>query len=332
MNVKNEKNEEWKSKIVNARSVDLVDLVRSCGYTPVRKSSKTYMLKEHDSFVIFRNTNTFYHYSQAQGGSPIDFLMKYNNMSLQEAVERLNNEAVAYTVSLQSKTSAQRHSTNNESIQRYDSAIDDEMVLPPPNENYRRVFAYLTKTRGITAEVVSFFMHEKRLFESSDHHNAVFVTYDDAGKAVYASQRGTLTAGRIFKGDVYGSDKRMGFPVMAAEKNNTLIVFEAPIDLMSFMSLYPDNKANLHAMGCLSYVSVKRLLSENPHISRISFVLDNDRNAPEVAAKAALELQADGYQVFEHEISRKLVEAHCKDVNDYLLFTKSLDREKKKAR
>ena len=62
------------------------ELVTYAGFTPVRRGS-VFCLKEHDSFVIFPQTNSFCHYSQPgkngySGGSSIDFCMKYMAMDL----------------------------------------------------------------------------------------------------------------------------------------------------------------------------------------------------------------------------------------------------------
>ncbi|MFR1990354.1 MAG: DUF3991 domain-containing protein [Oscillospiraceae bacterium] len=44
-----------------------------------------------------------------------------------------------------------------------------------------RVFAYLLKTRGLDADVISYFARKKLLYEDAAHHNAVFIGTDEGG-------------------------------------------------------------------------------------------------------------------------------------------------------
>ena len=64
-----------------AKQVPMEELVTYAGFTPLRRGS-VFILKEHDSFVIFPKRNNFRHFSQVEGnhyvgGSTIDFCMKY---------------------------------------------------------------------------------------------------------------------------------------------------------------------------------------------------------------------------------------------------------------
>ena len=69
--------------------------------------------------------------------------------------------------------------------------------------------------------------------EEATHHNAVFVGRDEDGVPRYAHQRGT--AGN-FRLDVKGSDKAFNFCYRG--EGERLFVFEAPIDLLSFLCLF----------------------------------------------------------------------------------------------
>lgn len=289
-----------------ARRVDMVYLVKQFGYTPYR-SGNTHRIKEHSSFVIFNKTNTFNHYSYqglpGHSGSPIDFVMTYGNMSKHDAIQYLLNIA----------------NYNKEmcvNIIKKETQEKKRLELPEANNNYRRVFAYLCKTRGIAGEVISFFMHEKRLYESRYKHNCVFVTYDDVGVPQYAAMRGTMTE-NSFKGDVLGSDKTYGFPLYRG--SDTVWVFEAPIDMMSFMTLYPDNKDNLCALGCLGIEAIKSFLSKHKDVKKVGFILDNDKNAPHIVASAKVKLESEGYEILEHKLNSLLRDSNSKDVNEFLL-------------
>ena len=55
--------------------------------------------------------------------------------------------------------------------------------------------------------------------------------------------------GKGFKCDVAGNNKRYGFNVVR-DKSSRVVVFEAAIDLMSHMTIYPMQKDNMVRWGC----------------------------------------------------------------------------------
>jgi len=304
-----------------ARSVDMVYLVKKFGFTPYRVGT-THRIKEHSSFTIFNSTNTFNHYSHqgepGYSGSTIDFVMTYGKMSKRDAIHYLLDLA-----NYDKKICVDM---------KYDVSEKKKLVLPEANSDHKRVFAYLNKSRGIANDVITYFLHEHRLYESKDRHNCVFVTYDKSLIPRYASMRGTYTEGNAFKGDVFGSDKSYGFPLDRNSKSDIVWVFEAPIDLMSFMSLYPSNNDNLLALGCLSLDALRKYVEKNNHIKKIGFILDNDVSAPKVVFSGKLEFQAKGYEILEHELIEKMILTNSKDVNEYLIkFNNHLEIKKNKG-
>ena len=52
------------------------------------------------------------------------------------------------------------------------------------------MYAYLMRQRHIDREVISYFVHEKLLYEDK-HHNCVFVGLDGSGEAKHAHIRST---------------------------------------------------------------------------------------------------------------------------------------------
>jgi len=72
----------------------------------------------------------------------------------------------------------------------------------------------------------------------SKYHNAVFVGKDENGDAKHAHKRSTYTLGESYRGNVEGSDARCSFHHTGT--SGRLYVFEAPIDMISFLTMYPD--------------------------------------------------------------------------------------------
>ena len=150
-------------------------------------------------------------------------------------------------------------------------------ALPEANRDMRRVFAYLTKTRCLDRDVVSVFTRAKLIYEDAQYHNAVFVGIDSNGVARHAHKRGTYTQGEPFKGNVDGCDPRYSFHFTG--KSDTVYVFEAPIDLLSFISLYQRDwqQHSYVSLWGVSERALLQLLVDNPQVQKIGLCLDNDK-------------------------------------------------------
>ena len=72
-----------------AKSVDLIEVARSLGYTP-KKIGRFYTLKEMDSMRIYDRKNWFRFSGKCEsgrnGGSQIDFLREFAGLDVKEAV------------------------------------------------------------------------------------------------------------------------------------------------------------------------------------------------------------------------------------------------------
>ena len=105
------------------------------------------------------------------------------------------------------------------------------LLLPPKNKDCNRVIQYLFG-RGIDYQLIQECIADGTLYESADYHNAVFIGKDEGGTPKYAALRSTL--GSTFKQDASGSDKRYSFRLLARELTDTVHLFEAAIDLLSY--------------------------------------------------------------------------------------------------
>ena len=101
----------------------------------------------------------------------------------------------------------------------------------------RRVFAYLLQQRLISRDVLTVFVKAGLVHEDANYHNAVFIGKDEHGVVRHAHRRSTSDRGRSFRANASGSDPRYSFRWVGT--SDRLYVFEAPINLLSFLTLYP---------------------------------------------------------------------------------------------
>lgn len=285
-----------------ARSTDLPDLLTALGYQVIR-IGRYYSTKEMDSLRI-KNRRTWYRYSEKVGGDAITFLQHFCGKSFPEAVE--------YLLAFHGRTRDSPTAQPEHRLSTVSEEAPKPFELPAAHADQRRVFAYLRK-RSIASQVIQAFIAGGLLYEDAQHHNCVFVGYDETGKAVFANQRGTYDqGGSSFKGDVPGSDKSIGFRLPYDSDSDTVFVFEAPIDLMSYCTLHRSLHGNAVALCCLHDGALATYLREHPQLRHIELCLDNDR-----WGQAATKQMQETYSAKGFTVSRQLP-PQGKDWNEYL--------------
>ena len=239
-------------QIDRANQADLVSFLQSQGEQLTRAGNE-YRWKRHDSLTV--RGNKWYRHSQSKGGAPIDFVMEFFGKSFTEAVELLTGEQGAAAPD------------------RPSPAPISDFRLPPPNNDNRTVRNYLTAARRIDEDVSGFFFARGDIYEEAAHHNAVFVGRDEDGVPRYAHQRGTAGSFRL---DVKGSDKAFNFCYQG--EGERLFVFEAPIDLLSFLCLFKKDwqRQSYLALGGVGEKALLRFLSDRPNITTVYLCLDSD--------------------------------------------------------
>lgn len=159
-----------------------------------------------------------------------------------------------------------------------------EFRLPPRCESYDKIIKYLTEERKVPKELVEEFIASGMIYEDAKHYNVVFIGKDTNGIPRYAHCRGTADK---FRMDVAGSDKFCGFCYRGNGKE--LFVFEAPIDMLSHIALYPAGwrERSYLSLGSVSPKTLERFLSERQDIESIYIATDNDAAGNNAAEKLA---------------------------------------------
>ena len=149
-------------------------------------------------------------------------------------------------------------------------------ALPEQNDSMRRLYAYLLSSRKIDKSILNAFVQAKLIYEDKPYHNAVFVGRDENNVARHAHKRSTNSVGKAFRINVEGSNPAYSFHWKG--NSEKLYVFEAPIDLLSYISLHQDNWKD-HSYVSLCGVSEQAMLKQlelQKQISEVYLCLDND--------------------------------------------------------
>ena len=242
-----------------ANAVDLEDYLLRRGEKLLPSGRDKRLASNHS--VTIRGSEWFDHDTQ-QGGHAIDFVRTHDGCSFQEAVAKL---------------------LGGEQGQTFRSALERNaepqklFALPLPYHNMRRVYAYLMKQRHLDRDIITHFARAGTLYEDAEYHNAVFVGTDEHGVPRHAQKRSTNSCGRAIKLNVEGSDARYSFHHLG--NDGDLYVFEAPIDLLSYLTLYPEDWQRHSYVACCgtSYEPVRWMLTQMETPQMVSLCLDHDR-------------------------------------------------------
>ena len=195
--------------------------------------------------------------------------------------------------------------------------------LPIKDKNNDLVIHYLCEVRKIDKGIVEDFISKGLIYQSANFKNTVFVGYDK-DKPAYAFKRSIF---KNFKLDHAGSNKAFSFNYTNTNSNE-LHVFEAAIDLLSYMTLLKMDEMDYTEFNYLSLagasdkiagkseadipIALKAYLERNPNIKIIIFHLDNDKVGIGATSKIISVLNSKYQCIDEHPTSYK-------DVNDELI-------------
>ena len=250
-----------------AASVDLEEFLRRQGERLIKSGREKRLASDHS--VTICGCEWFDHASN-EGGRAVSFVQKFYGKSYVEAVSMLlgENMEAAYPTS------------------KVQQASKPKAFSPPAaNANMHRVFAYLLKTRGLDADVVSSFAHRHLIYEDAAHHNAVFIGTDENGCPRHAHLRSTSSYGKPFRLNVEASDPRYSFHHTGTD--GSLYAFEAPIDMLSFICMHPDHWQEHSYVACCGTSPHPVLQMIKPNTKIVYLCLDNDKTGHAASERMA---------------------------------------------
>ena len=270
---------------VLANSVDLAEYLRVRGEKLERAGIEHKLIYydssgKHDSITI-RGSKWFDHKNQVGGGA-IKFMQEFYGMDFQTAVQELLGRSISPLSNSPPKADTEEQKTR-------------DFILPEPNSDMHRVYAYLIKQRFISTDIITYFAKQHTLYEDKNHHNSVFVGLNENGEPKQAHKRSTNSIGSTFRITCSGSDTHYSFAHFGEDER--LYVFEAPIDMLSFLTLYPKDwqKHSCIAMNGVYENAVLTALKSHSNLSEIVLCVDNDEGGIEAVDRLRDILNKNGY-------------------------------------
>lgn len=264
-----------------AASVDLEGFLLCRGEKLLTSGREKRLARDHSVTV---RGNEWYDHAEECGGHAVSFVQKFYGLSYPEAVSLLLGGDIGNAFPAASEK---------------ESEEPKPFELPPANSDMRRVYAYLVKRRGIDRDIVTAFARAKLLYEDAEYHNAVFVGTDADGVARHAHKRSTNSEGKAFRLNVEGSNPKHSFHHIGTD--GRLYVFEAPIDLLSYITLNPENWQEHSYVACCGTSShpVLELVAQHPEIKAVYLCLDNDEAGHTACKRMEALLEMVGVQTMQ---------------------------------
>lgn len=302
-----------------AKDMDLLTYLQT--YEPdelVSLGQNVYCTRSHDSLKL--SNGMWMWWSRGFGGrSALDYLIKVKGLTLYDAVERIVGQA---DIPPPDKYIAPKTEKK-------------ELHLPLKNLDDSNVRRYLL-SRGIDEEIIDYCFENNIIYEDLNHHNCVFVGYDENGVARYAAYR--ATNGQRLLGDYGGSDKQYSFRLVGNPNGNSVHIFEGAVDLLSYATLIKDYEKDFRNYNLVSLsgvyqpnkkiekskipVALTKYLETHPDTKIITLHFDDDK-AGRLAAKALRTVLPNRYKVIDK------LPLTGKDVNDFLCIKKGIYKEPK---
>ena len=260
-----------KEVLEKVRTLSAIDYLKNYAPDLLVKNGRTdYYHRDHDS-LHFSN-GKWYWWSQGKGGtSALDYLIIVEGYEFKDACNYLSD-----LMNVSAPVTTFYHPKSAKPFE-----------LPVKDKNNDLVIRYLCEVRKIDKDIVDDFISKGMIYQSANFKNVVFVGYDK-DKPAYAFKRSIF---KNFKLDHAGSNKAFSFNY-TNKNSNELHVFEAAIDLLSYMTLLKMDEIDYTEFNYLSLagasdkiaskseadipIALKSFLERNKNIKTIIFRLDND--------------------------------------------------------
>lgn len=322
-----------------AKQIDLQmkidDVAILCGLNLEKNGRYSLRDRDHDSLVLDLKRNFFFWNSQGKRGGCVSLYREIMNVDFKEAVLKLmpnidlDKEFVEAVRKKPTELSdKERHSDLYNQLKELNFDSDENKLM-------RQSIAYLTKTRGLDKDIVNKMINEKMIYQISDKYGpkVAFVGRKDNMYISSVCQR-SVSPKIKFKGDFKNCNYKIGWFYdpetngRFGEKGNSnkpLLVFEANIDMISYMSLLKECNVDYTRFAYLSCSSINHdvcipeTCKENGY-GTVRILFDNDYEGKE-----------NWGQNKANEISKKLskngIDAKtvtpdipsCKDWNDIIV-------------
>ena len=251
-----------------ARKANLFDFLCTNHATAVEldRHGKTLRLIANHSISIKAGYSGYLDFATGEKGNGIDLLTRHFGYDFKTAVLALCGDTALNDFSF---------SPPSVKLSKVISITEmkKEIELPPMAKDYRRMMAYLTKSRNLPPPLVQMLIDKTLLYQADRTNNAVFVSQ----KRDFAELRGTLTD-KPYHGIVKGSRHDGVWAFSLGSGADHCYICESAIDAISLAAILGVNAYYVSIAGAAKQAAIDRIKQ-----SRLTIVIatDNDQAGDE---------------------------------------------------
>lgn len=238
-----------------ARNIDIVSTLAKSGHFPVRKTEKEawflspFRTETQASFKVSLKKNYWIDFGTFDGGSTIDLVMKMENCSVKEALERLSGNMDHFSFHRRPNPTETEHRANPIEI------IEEKEIEHRALQNYLSSRSISIKTARILCKEIHYQIGERTYF----------------GIGLQNRSGGWELRNSYWKGSTSPKDVSL---IKNDSKN--LAITEGMFDMLTLMELIPEI-GNSHDVLVLNTTAfVKRMITEIGDYKEVMLFLDRD--------------------------------------------------------
>jgi hypothetical protein len=304
--------------IKDAKQLDMIAYLEQLGHVPTKIKNNDYWYRsplrdeKTASFKINKSLNCWFDFGLGEGGSIIDFGIKYFNCSVKDFLGRLNESNGNVKQSVPTFQPVHSNLSTKEAVESKIKILDVRSLQSPTLLDY-------VKSRSIDMELAKRYCKEVDFNLYNRTHTAIGFNNDNGGFELRNS---------YFKG---GSSPKFTTLICRDASYNKLVVFEGFFNFLSHLTAQqvhhkqeqqlPESQPAYLILNSLSFFEMSKSLMERHQV--VKLYLDRDKT---------------GMQFTQKALNRSAKYQDCssvyngfKDYND-LLMNKSLKEEMVKRR
>ena len=254
--IKNRTMREKRMDCEKARNINIVSTLAKSGHFPVRKTEKEawflspFRSETQASFKVSLKENYWIDFGTFEGGSTIDLIMKMENCSVKEALERLSGNMGHFSFHRRPNPTKKEHRADPIEI------IQEKEIEHRALQNYLSSRKVSTKTARKLCKEVHYKIGERTYF----------------GIGLQNRSGGWELRNSYWKGSTSPKDVSM-----MGNRSKKLAITEGMFDMLTLMELMPDivNSHDLLVLNTTAFV--KRMVTEIGEYENVELFLDRDK-------------------------------------------------------
>jgi len=239
-----------------ARNIDIVSTLAKSGHFPVRKTEKEAWFlsplrtETQASFKVSLKENYWIDFGTFEGGSTIDLVMKMENCSVKEALERLSGNMDHFSFHRRPNPAKKEHRANPIEI------IEEKEIEHQALQNYLSSRSISTKTARKLCKEVHYKIGERKYF----------------GIGLRNRSGGWELRNSYWKGSTSPKDVSL---IKNDSKN--LAITEGMFDMLTLLELRPELPKTHELLVLNTTAFVKRMITEIGEYENVELFLDRDK-------------------------------------------------------